>query len=125
VTLASVDPIAGPNWTAIEGRVIAERGGRRFIAHPQARTFTQPRTETNEAALLTRWDGQLYVVLGQPTGDGRWQLRLWWKPLVWWIWAGGGLIALGGLLALLGRVQWRALLPRRAERADGKGRYAA
>jgi cytochrome c-type biogenesis protein CcmF len=110
-TLETIEPIAGPNWTAVQGNVRVERGGSAFVMHPQARNFTQPPTETNEAALLTRWDGQLYVVLGQPAGDGRWQLRLWWKPLVWWIWAGGGMIALGGLLSLLGRIQpslvWR------------------
>ena len=27
-----------------------------------------------------------------PAGDGRWQLRLWWKPLVTLIWLGGGLL---------------------------------
>jgi cytochrome c-type biogenesis protein CcmF len=115
VTLTDVHPVVGPNWTALEGRVSVVRGGSAaVIMLPQARSFTQPPTETNEAALLTRWDGQLYVVLGQSAGraeDGRerWQLRLWWKPLVWWIWAGGGLIALGGLLALIGRVNVRTL----------------
>ena len=44
------------------------------------------------------------MALGDQAQDGRWQLRLWWKPFVTWIWYGGVLIALGGLLALLGRV---------------------
>ncbi len=105
VTLSEVRPVVGSNWTALEGVLLVQRGDSTAIMRPQARTFTQPPTETNEAALLTRWDGQLYAVLGQPVGDDRWQLRLWWKPLVWWIWAGGILIAFGGLLALLGRVQ--------------------
>ena len=34
-------------------------------------------------------DAQLYAVLGQPDGRGRWQLRLWWKPYVTFIWLGG------------------------------------
>ena len=52
--------------------------------------------------------GQLYTVLGQREGD-RWQLRLWWKPLVTLIWFGGFLIALGGILAMFGRLwrEWR------------------
>lgn len=111
VRLADVRPVVGPNWTAIEGVLDVQRGnGDIETMRPQARTFTQPPTETNEAALKTVWNGQLYAVLGQSAGRDeqgreRWQLRLWWKPLVWWIWAGGGLIALGGLLALIGRVQ--------------------
>jgi cytochrome c-type biogenesis protein CcmF len=53
---------------------------------------------------LTRWDGQLYAVVGAPSPDGRWQLRLWWKPLVTLIWYGGLLIALGGTLSIIGRL---------------------
>ena len=48
---------------------------------------------------------ELYLVLGKPDGNGRWQLRMWWKPFVTLIWLGGIMIALGGLLALLGRVR--------------------
>ena len=71
---------------------------------PQSRTFWEPPQTTTESALLTRWNGQLYTVIGGETQDGRWQLRLWWKPFVPCIWLGGLLIALGGLLALIGRV---------------------
>ena len=64
-----------------------------------------PVTTTSESAILTLWDGQLYTVLGQPDPQGRWQLRLWWKPFVTLIWLGGALVALGGALSLIGR--WR------------------
>jgi cytochrome c-type biogenesis protein CcmF len=101
----SVEPVAGPNWTAVEARLIARRGqGRPFVLLPQARTFSTPPTETSEAAIATRVDGQLYTVIGKPDGGGRWQLRLWWKPFVTFIWLGGALVALGGFLALVGRV---------------------
>ena len=63
-----------------------------------------PPQQTTESALVTRWNGQLYAVLGEEAGGGRWQLRLWWKPFVTFIWYGGLLIALGGLLSLVGRV---------------------
>ena len=70
---------------------------------PERRYFSDPVTTTNESAILTVADGQLYTVLGERNDDGRWQLRLWWKPLVTLIWAGGAIIAFGGLLSLIGR----------------------
>lgn len=113
VEFASVDPVAGPNWTAIEAELRASRGGGVTLLHPQARTFTTPLTETNESAIATDWNGQLYTVLGQARGNG-WQLRLWWKPFVTLIWLGGVLMGLGGLLALIGRL-WRGRIRRGEE----------
>jgi cytochrome c-type biogenesis protein CcmF len=98
-------PIAGPNWTAMEATMSVSRGGGApVIMRPQARYFSDPPTPTTESAQLTAWDGQLYLVLGDELDDGRWQLRLWWKPFVTLIWAGGAMIALGGALALVGRL---------------------
>ncbi|MEP7007424.1 MAG: cytochrome c-type biogenesis CcmF C-terminal domain-containing protein, partial [Sphingomonas bacterium] len=79
--------------------------GAPFTLGPQSRFFANPVTETNESAIATRLDGQLYTVLGQPDDQGRWQLRLWWKPFVTLIWAGGALIAIGGVLSLLGHLR--------------------
>ncbi len=137
VKLVAVEPVAGPNWTAMEAVLeITKDNMTPQIMRPQARVFPsllgQPPVDTNEAALLTRPWGQLYAVIGQTVpgdpavaGDDRYQLRLWWKPLVWWIWAGGGLIALGGTLALIGRAQflliWRR---RRAAKVADKWRTA-
>nr|WP_221774019.1 heme lyase CcmF/NrfE family subunit [Novosphingobium flavum] len=105
IRVAAVEPIAGPNWTALEAEMQASyEGSAPVVLRPQARTFWAPPQNTAESALHTRWNGQLYTVLGDQAADGRWQLRLWWKPFVPMIWLGGVLIALGGLLALLGRV---------------------
>ncbi|EJU12386.1 cytochrome c assembly protein [Sphingomonas sp. LH128] len=112
VKLDTVEPVAGPNWTAMEARLLVRYGidGKVTRMLPQSRSFWAPPQQTSESALLTRWNGQLYAVLGgeAPKVDGekqsRWQLRLWWKPFAPLIWIGGLLIALGGLLALLGRV---------------------
>jgi cytochrome c-type biogenesis protein CcmF len=117
VRFDGVTPIAGPNWTAVEATLSARRGGGApLILKPQARMFSAPPTETNESAIATRPDGQLYTVIGKPDEQGRWQLRLWWKPFVTLIWLGGAMIAFGGFLALIGRVLrgWRA---RREEEA--------
>jgi cytochrome c-type biogenesis protein CcmF len=105
VHFAGVEPVAGPNWTAIRAQLEAKRGDTTLSLAPEARMFSAPPTETNETAIATRLDGQLYTVLGKPNGDGRWQLRLWWKPLVTLIWAGGALVAIGGALAVVGRLR--------------------
>ena len=105
VVLQGVEPVAGPNWTAIQGRVSASYdGGEPVVLTPQSRNFWAPPQQTTESALVTRWNGQLYAVVGDRSPDGRWQLRLWWKPFVTLIWYGGLLIALGGGLALVGRL---------------------
>ena len=120
VLLKDVTPTAGKNWTALEADLRATRGNGLKVLKPQTRYFSDPPTETNEAAIDTFWNGQLYTVIGKPDPSGGWQLRLWWKPFVTLIWAGGALIAFGGALALLGRT-WR----RRRRRDDWRQeRYA-
>ncbi len=105
VRLAGINPVAGPNWTALEADLRAHYADNApNEIKPQARSFWTPPQQTSESALLTRWNGQLYAVLGEQAEDGRWQLRVWWKPFVWMIWYGGLLIGFGGILALLGRV---------------------
>ena len=106
VTLDGIAPVAGPNWSALEARLVATRGGETLYLHPQSRFFVDPVTVTSESAIATRLDGQLYTVLGEPDAAGRWQLRLWWKPFVTLIWLGGFLVALGGALSFVGR-WWR------------------
>jgi cytochrome c-type biogenesis protein CcmF len=106
IRFVGIEPIAGPNWTALEATLEAQRGdGKPFRMKPQSRQFSSPQVETNEAAIATRLDGQLYLVVGKQDETGRWQLRLWWKPLVTLIWLGGALIALGGTLSLIGRMR--------------------
>ncbi|AXB77137.1 heme lyase CcmF/NrfE family subunit [Novosphingobium sp. P6W] len=121
VKLDTVEPVAGPNWTALEARLLVRYGADGKVTRmlPQSRSFWAPPQQTSESALLTRWNGQLYAVLGGEAPEagnkdeaksdagsdqGRWQLRLWWKPFVPLIWLGGLLIALGGALALAGHV---------------------
>jgi cytochrome c-type biogenesis protein CcmF len=105
IKLDRVQPVAGDNWVAIQGDMIARYGSDIEKLSPQARQFFEPVQQTTEAALLTRWNGQLYAVIApiDPNNFDRWQVRLWWKPFVTLIWYGAILIAFGGLLALIGR----------------------
>jgi cytochrome c-type biogenesis protein CcmF len=121
IRLEGVTPRAGKNWTALEAELRASRGAGPVTLKPQTRYFSDPPMETNEAAIATFWNGQLYTVVGKPDASGAWQLRLWWKPFVTLIWFGGALIALGGALALVGRV-WRLRIRRREP--NWRERYA-
>jgi len=106
VRFNGVEPVVGPNWTAVRAELQATRnGGSPFLLHPEARLFSSPVQDTSEAAIQTFWNGQLYAAIGQPDTAGRWQFRLWWKPFVTLIWFGGILIAFGGLLSLIGRLR--------------------
>ena len=123
VQLEDVTPMAGKNWTALEAQLRATRGSGPIILKPQTRYFSDPPTETNEAAIQTFWNGQLYTIVGKADDTGGWQLRLWWKPFVTLIWLGGALIALGGALALVGRLL-RGRLRRVARGGWRRERYA-
>jgi cytochrome c-type biogenesis protein CcmF len=127
VVLADVEPVAGANWTALQADLQASyNGGTPVQLRPETRTFWAPSQATTESELATRWNGQLYAVIGEEADQGRWQIRLWWKPFVTMIWFGGMIVALGGVLALVGRlstdlkrrsVTRRLALRRRDERA--------
>jgi cytochrome c-type biogenesis protein CcmF len=122
ITLKNVREVPGPNYAALEAVLEARRGdGSPVTMLPQLHQFTDPPMETNESAIRTTWDGQLYLVLGQDAGGGKWLMRMWWKPFVTFIWLGGAMIAIGGMLSLLGRLQrdiltaWRLPWQRRGQ----------
>ena len=117
VTLAGVRERPGPNYQALEAVLsVSEKGGTPFEMLPQLHQFTDPPMQTNQAAIRTFWNGQLYLVLGEQSDGDKWVMRMWWKPFVTLIWLGGAMIALGGMLSLLGRVR-RDFLPRRRRTA--------
>jgi len=123
VEFSGVTPTAGKNWTAVEGKLLATRGQGLVTLKPQTRYFTDPPTATNEAAIATFWNGQLYTVVGKSDGEDGWQLRLWWKPFVTLIWLGGALVGLGGTLALIGHL-WRLRRRKGAAAEWHRERYA-
>ena len=112
-TFEGVRPVQGPNYAAVEGRFRVTRDGE-VVARlsPQSRNYPNPPMQTTEAAILTRFEGDLYAVIGEPVGNGAWSVRLYFKPLIHWIWAGCLLMVLGGALSLSDR-RHRVGAPRR------------
>ena len=122
VTFAGLREFPGPNYAALEGVLLVKQGaGKPIIMAPQLHQFSDPPMLTNQAAIKTFWNGQLYLTIGEKAVGNRWLVRMWWKPFVTLIWLGGAMIALGGLLSLLGRVK-RDLTGKRA--ADAPAREA-
>jgi len=115
VTFAGLREFPGPNYAALEGVLLVAKGSDKpFIMAPQLHQFSDPPMLTNQAAIKTFWNGQLYLTIGEKEIDGRWLIRMWWKPFVTLIWLGGAMIALGGALALLGRVRRELFASRKA-----------
>jgi cytochrome c-type biogenesis protein CcmF len=57
---------------------------------------------TTEAAIDAGFWRDLYVVIGDPDGQGGFITRLYYNPLVMWIWGGSVMMVLGGCLSFLG-----------------------
>jgi cytochrome c-type biogenesis protein CcmF len=95
---------AGPNYSAVVGRFTVREGTRVIgILQPSKRTFAARGMSTNEAALMARGFGQLYLSLGDTEANGALAIRLYYKPLVLLIWIGAVIMMLGGALSLSDR----------------------
>ena len=124
VAFEGAGPVPGPNYAAVEGRFRVFRDGREVaLLTPQSRTYANPPMQTTEAAIRPRPSGDLYAVIGEPTAEGVWATRLYFKPLVHWIWVGALVMAFGGLVSLSDRrhrvgapaIRQRAPVPAPAE----------
>ena len=113
----SLDPVAGPNHDSVRATF---RAGAATL-HPEKRVFRADGTALSQPAIDVGWRRDLFVVLADPVGDGRWHVRLHVKPFMAWIWAGVALMAIGGLLAMVDR---RLRMPRH-ERDPVSSRPAA
>jgi len=94
----------GPNYTALVAKFTVRSGSTPIgVMEPSKRTFASRATTTNEAALMMRGAGQLYLSLGDANDDGSIAVRLYYKPLVLLIWFGAVVMMLGGALSLSDR----------------------
>ena len=94
----------GPNFREMIAQFTVSFDGKTLsVMTPSKRNFTTRGSSTTEAALLTRGASQLYISLGELTGDGAIAVRIYHKPLVLLIWLGPVLMAFGGLLSLSDR----------------------
>ena len=103
-TFRGVRNVRGANYDAVRGIFDVTRGGDSVtVMTPESRVYDAPRQTTTEAAIRPTLTADLYAVIGDPDGSGRWATRLYHKPLVHWIWFGAILMAVGGLVSLTDR----------------------
>jgi len=102
----------GPNFDAEVGTFVLANGAR---LESERRFYPVEGQRTTEAAIRSRPDADVYAVLGEPAGDGRWTVRIYIKSLVMWLWGGCAIMVLGGLVSLADRrLRVGAPGPRRA-----------
>jgi cytochrome c-type biogenesis protein CcmF len=104
LTLDGVGLRDGPNFDAMVG-LVRVRKDDELVATlmPEKRRFSAERQEKTEPAIRTNGISDLYVVLGEQAGDGKWVVRAYYNRLAPLIWLGGSFMALGGLISLMDR----------------------
>jgi cytochrome c-type biogenesis protein CcmF len=94
----------GPNYSSVVGTFTVTQDGNVIgVMEPHKRSFAARSMSTNEAALMSRGFGQLYISLGDSEPNGAVAVRLYYKPLVLLIWIGAVIMMLGGALSLSDR----------------------
>jgi cytochrome c-type biogenesis protein CcmF len=112
-----VEIIEGPNYAAERGRFTVFDGERVIaVLQPEKRVYPVSQMPTTEAAILTTWLGDHYVVVGDADGKGGWATRIYYNPLVAWLWIGTIVMAVGGTVSLSDR-RHRIGAPRRTRAA--------
>ena len=103
VRFEGVDHREGPNFIADRGHLRVFRNGReQALLHPE-RQYASGGQVMTEAGIDARFDGDVYVALGEPLGNNAWAVRVHIKPFVRWIWLGALLMALGGFITAADR----------------------
>ena len=92
--------LKGPNYQS-EMATFTLYQNNKFIGYlkPEKRFYPTEQSQTTEAAILTGFWGDTYVVLGDGDNQSGWSIRAYFNPLVSWIWSGAFFMALGGLLS--------------------------
>jgi len=104
LTFDGIAPKPGPNYSALVAQFTVREGGQVIGAmQPSKRSFSSRGMTVNEAALMARGAGQLYLSLGDVKDDGSVAIRLYYKPLVMLIWLGALVMVFGGALSLSDR----------------------
>ncbi len=108
-TFADFTVALGPNYRTEMARIdVTDMDGAPVTSlYPERRFYPVSRQDTTEAGIHTRWDADLYAVIGEGNRRDGWAVRLYHNPLVPWMWAGATIMSFGGLVAAAGRARFR------------------
>lgn len=120
LTFQSTEGIIGPNYTAVRAKFDVMKDGKDLgLLEPEARIYLTPPMPTTEAAILSTFTGDLFVVIGEANNEAynEWAIRLYYKPLQIWLWFGVAIMVLGGLISLSDR-RFRMGTPQQKEKLN-------
>ena len=95
--LRELRDVEGPNYSALEAVVEIRRDGDHLATvRPQKRQYLVQKSPMTEAGIHPMWNKDLFVALGDSIGNGKWSVRIQYKPMIrlsgWalssWLWAG-------------------------------------
>ena len=116
--LTALREVRGPNFSGVEADVLVSSAGDTITTlHPQKRLYNSGGNPMTEAGIEVGAARDLFAALGEDLGQGRWSLRIQYKPLIRYIWLGALLIALGGGIAALDRRYRRVAVAQTAPHA--------
>ena len=114
LTLDGFSPYQGPNYRDQVGHITVRKGGAEIgVLNPTRRVYLASGQPTTETGIRTMGFSQLYVSLGEGSGEGSVAVRAYYKPLVTLIWLGTIFMTVGGVVSLSDR-RLRVGAPRRA-----------
>lgn len=102
--LIDIENTTGPNYqTSVAAVHVSRNDSLVTMLFPERRWYPVERKPTTEAGIRTLWHGDLYAVLGDPDGTGRFVMRYYYNPGVPWMWLGAAMITLAALISLTDR----------------------
>ena len=101
----------GPNYKSQTATFNLLNDGKVInVLKPEKRFYPTEQSQTTEAAIVSDFLGDTYLVLGDGNKEIGWSIRVYFNPLISWIWRGACLMALGGLVSILQNRKYRKII---------------
>jgi len=99
---SGIEHYAGKNFIARQGNFVVENNGQ---LKPQLRYYPIADQATNEAAIMHKLVGDLYLVIGTKDEQENYAIRAYFKPFIYLIWLGCLLIFFAAILQVFPKLK--------------------